>query len=85
MLLSGNDNHIAGMGIQGYVTGTFEGLKRLDDRHHFHPVIGCVSLTARQLSAVATVHHDAAPTTGAGISAAGAIGIDDYGSVWHSG
>ena len=49
-----------------------------DDGGQLHAVVGGLGVASRQLLLMAVVDQDRAPTPGAGIAAAGAVGVDVY-------
>src|SRR5690554_467418 len=53
-----------------------QGLQTFDGRRQFHPLVGGMRFGAGKLPAVPTVEQDSSPAAGAGVTAAGAIGID---------
>jgi hypothetical protein len=70
---------VIGVSVKFDLAGPLQGLQGRDGRHQFHAVVGGIGLTAAEFLAVPAPHEDGTPAAGAGISRAGAVGIDDDG------
>src|SRR5258706_328711 len=65
------------IGVDRYPTAAFEAGERLNDRGHFHPIVGRVRLASKQFALSAVALEQGAPAARARIAFAGAIGVDD--------
>ena len=80
--------HVGAIGVKVDVARPLEGVERLDGGDEFHLVVGRDLLRRRTAPCGAARHQNRAPAAGAGISGAGAVGIDrDMGlvAVWRRG
>ena len=52
--------------------------QRLDDRHHFHAVVGRPEFATKQFFFSARTGQQRTPAAGAGVAFAGAVGVDHH-------
>lgn len=71
------------IGKKSHATGFGQRSQRFQSRSEFHPVIGRLWLAARQFFFIFPELQDCTPTAGAGVSAAGSVGIDCHISFWR--
>ena len=69
-------NDVLGIRGQGHLTRLLEGGQGGDDGGQLHAVVGGFGVSARKLLLPTVVDQDGAPASGAGIAAAGAVGVD---------
>src|SRR5712691_8904548 len=75
---------IGAVAVDGHGAVAAEGAQALDGAGELHALVGRARFAAGELDLVAVVDEDGGPAAGAGITAAGAVGVDlDGGGVTH--
>src|SRR5207249_4668821 len=75
---------IRAVAVDGHGAAAGEGAQALDGTGQLHALVGRVGFAAGQLDLVAVVDEDGSPAAGAGVTAAGAVGVDlDGGGASH--
>src|SRR5437660_4934156 len=75
---------IGAVAVDGHGAAAGESAQALDWTGQLHALVGRVGFAAGQLDLVAFVDEDGSPATGAGVTTAGAVGVDlDGGSATH--
>lgn len=70
-------HEVAGIGVEGDFTRFFQRLESGDGGEEFHAVVRRLRESAAEFAAVGAVFEDCGPAAGAGVSVAGAIGVND--------
>lgn len=68
--------HVLGVGVDGYLAGAVEGFEAADNGGKLHAVVGGVGFAAAEFFFMAAVAQQHAPAAGAGITFAGAVGVE---------
>src|SRR2546428_11729245 len=77
-------HNIRAVAVDGRDAAAGESAQALDGTGQLHALVGRVGFAAGQLGLVAFVDEDGSPAAGAGIAAAGAVGVDlDRGGASH--
>src|SRR5438477_7848358 len=75
---------VRAVAVDGHGAAAGEGAQAFDGAGQLHALVGRVGFAAGQLDLVGGVDEDGGPTAGAGIAAAGAVGVDlDRGGASH--
>lgn len=75
--------HVLAVQVQIHLTGALERLQGLDHGHHFHAVIGRLSLTTKQFFFDTSRFEQHAPSAGSGVALTGAIGVNVNRVQWY--
>src|SRR6266705_188703 len=67
---------IGAVAVDGHGAAAGEGAQALDGTGQLHALVGRVGFAAGQLDLVAVVDEDGGPAAGAGVTTAGAVGVD---------
>ena len=70
--------HVLAVQVQRHGTGALEGRERFDHRHQLHAVVGGAEFATEQLFFGRARAQQHAPSAGAGVALAGAIGVNLY-------